>query len=247
MLRYRSTARRAGLPEPKVTVVEPHRGAAALSRAATGLARGRFAAVAFAALSFAALSFVALPAVAAATDSSVPGPAISVPAHSDAVATGSATSGSNAPAAVVPGPGVPLPEGSGSASPAVSPPGDAAAGSIAFTPFDDKVFTQAERSGAPFVLYFTADWCQPCREMHERTFRAPAVLEAAAGTRFLRVDMTKPDRYVRLVKKSFRVLGAPTVIVFGKDGKEKARRFGFIPPEDFARMLGEGARGGGST
>lgn len=192
-----------------MTVAEPHRGAAALSRVVDGLCR----------------SFLAAVVLVAATVASSPA----------ADATGSGAN-EQAPAAPVPESAPPAAEG-----------GPPASGGIAFTPFDDKVFTEAERSGAPFVLFFTAEWCQPCREMHERTFRAPAVVEAAAGTRFLRVDLTKPDRYVRLVKKSFRVLGAPTVIVFGPDGKEKTRRFGFIPPEDFARMLGEGARREGST
>jgi len=105
-------------------------------------------------------------------------------------------------------------------------------------PFDEKAFTAAQKSGSPFVLYFEADWCVPCVEMHAKTLRAPVVLEAAAGVRFFRVDMTEPDRYVELLKQSFRVIGAPTTIFFAVDGKESARRFGFIPPEDYARMLG---------
>lgn len=108
---------------------------------------------------------------------------------------------------------------------------------VAFEPFDDKAFTAAQKSGAPFVLYFEADWCLPCEEMHARTLRDPAVLEAAGGVRFLRVDMTKPDRYVDLIRESFRVIGAPTCVFFGPDGKEKSRRFGFIPPADFVSMI----------
>ena len=121
---------------------------------------------------------------------------------------------------------------------APAPAADAAkAGEVSFEPFDDKAFTAAQKSGAPFVLVFEADWCVPCEEMHARTFRDASVLEAAAGVRFLSVDMTKPDRYVELVRESFRVLGAPTCVFFGRDGKEKARRFGFIPPADFVSMI----------
>lgn len=109
---------------------------------------------------------------------------------------------------------------------------------VPFQPFDEKTFTAAQKGGSPFVLYFEADWCVPCEEMHAKTLRAPAVLEAAAGVRFFRVDMTEPDRYVELVKQSFRVIGAPTTIFFGSDGKESERRFGYIPPADYARMLG---------
>jgi thiol:disulfide interchange protein len=113
---------------------------------------------------------------------------------------------------------------------------------LEFAPFHDKLFVEARRSGDPVALYFEADWCHPCREMHARTFREPAVLEAAADYQLFRVDMTRPGPYLELLEKSFRVLGAPTVILFGPDGKERSRRFGFIPPEDFARMLEEGRK-----
>ena len=113
---------------------------------------------------------------------------------------------------------------------------------IEFTAFEDQSFVEARRSGAPIVLYFEADWCGPCKEMHAKTFVAPAVLEAAAGIRFFRIDLTEPDRHLDLVRKSFRVLGAPTLILFGPDGKESGRRLGFIPPDDFAKMLGNSRR-----
>lgn len=113
---------------------------------------------------------------------------------------------------------------------------------LEFAPFNDKLFVEARKSGDPVALYFEADWCHPCREMHARTFREPAVLEAAADYRLFRVDMTRPGPYLELLEKSFRVIGAPTVILFGSDGKERSRRFGFIPPEDFARMLDEGRK-----
>lgn len=124
-------------------------------------------------------------------------------------------------------------------APAEDGPGPAPVPSLELAPFNDKAFLAARGKGSPVGLYFEADWCAPCKEMHARTFRDPAVVEAAAGIRFFRVDMTSPDAYVDLVKKSFRVSGAPTLILFAPDGKESGRRFGFIPPDDFADMLGK--------
>lgn len=116
---------------------------------------------------------------------------------------------------------------------------NAAAAGLEFAAFDDKGFIEARKSGSPVVLYFESDGCTPCKEMHERTFRAPEVLQAAAGIRLFRVDLTNPDRQIDLLKKSFRVIGAPTLILFGPDGKETARRFGFVTADDFAVMLGK--------
>lgn len=113
---------------------------------------------------------------------------------------------------------------------------------LEFADFDAGQFVEARRSGSPLVLFFEADWCGPCRKMHEQTFRSPVVLEAAAGYRLFRVDMSEPDSHVERVTKSFRVIGAPTVILFSANGQESTRRFGFISPEDFATMLGEGRK-----
>lgn len=111
---------------------------------------------------------------------------------------------------------------------------------LEFAEFHDKTFLEARRSGAPVGLYFEADWCLPCRRMHEETFHEPAVLQAATGYRLFRVDMTQPSYPLELIQKSFRIAGAPTVILFGPDGKERSRRFGFIPAGDLVRMLDEG-------
>jgi thiol:disulfide interchange protein len=119
-------------------------------------------------------------------------------------------------------------------------PGTAAAPGLQFRNFADKEFVAARQSGSPVVLYFEADWCEPCKEMHARTFRDPSVLEAARGMELFRFDMTSGDGYVELMKKSFQVIGAPTVIVFAAGGREAVRRFGFIPPDDFTDMLAQG-------
>ncbi len=110
---------------------------------------------------------------------------------------------------------------------------------LVWTPFSADEFTLTQRSKAPFVLSFGAQWCGPCEEMKTRTYTDSAVVEASSGLRFLSVDMTHSDHYLKLVLKSFKVFGAPTTIFFGPDGKEWQRRIGFIPPDEYARLLRE--------
>jgi thiol:disulfide interchange protein len=161
-----------------------------------------------------------------------------------AFAPGPATGGETASTSVAP----PRAEGSSEAAaseahvPQTAPAPSGQNPSLAFRNFVDQDFVRARQSGSPVVLYFEADWCEPCKEMHARTFREPSVVEAAAGMELFRFDMTSSDGYVDIMKNSFRVIGAPTVIVFAPGGKEVARRFGFIPPGDFAEMLGKGRR-----
>jgi thiol:disulfide interchange protein DsbD len=109
--------------------------------------------------------------------------------------------------------------------------------SLAWTPFSSATYLELEKSGRPFVIEFTADWCQPCMEMKETTFRDPRVVEAARGIGLLQVDMTVSDRRTELAQKSFKVLGAPTLIFMGPGGTERARKIGFVPAEQMVDAL----------
>ena len=124
---------------------------------------------------------------------------------------------------------------------AYSGPAAAAGGERGLTwkPFTSEAFSAAEQSGSPFVVTFGAEWCAPCKEMEAKTYRDPAVIEAAAGKHLLYVDMTGNDSYVDVVRKSFKVFGAPTTLFFGPDRKERTRRIGYIPAGDFVRLLRE--------
>ncbi len=110
---------------------------------------------------------------------------------------------------------------------------------LAFEPFSADAYDRLRASGRPFVIEFSAEWCLPCKEMEERTFTDPRVLERAEGWGFLTVDMTTADDQTDRILRSFDVLGAPTTLFFGPDGKERERRVGFVGPEEFAKLLAE--------
>ena len=108
---------------------------------------------------------------------------------------------------------------------------------LPFEPFSVQAYDRARANGKPFIVEFSAEWCLPCKEMQERTFTDPRVIRAAHGMTLLSVDMTTSDEPKERLLQSFDVVGAPTTVFFGPDGKERTRRVGFIPPEDFAQIL----------
>jgi thiol-disulfide isomerase/thioredoxin len=124
----------------------------------------------------------------------------------------------------------------------VSSPVAVSGPSLEWAPFTTEAYDVARRRGAPFVIQFHADWCAPCREMQERTFRDPRVLAAGRQVSFLSVDMTEPDDFIERVIRSFQVHAAPTTIFFDSRGKEWHRRGGFIGPDEFVQLLREVGR-----
>jgi len=88
------------------------------------------------------------------------------------------------------------------------------------------------------IIDFYADWCIPCKELDAQTFSDPEVIKAAETFDNYKVDMTESlSEATEKVRKKFNIKGMPTVIIFNSSGKEVERITGFIPPEEFLKII----------
>ena len=108
---------------------------------------------------------------------------------------------------------------------------------LVFTPYSEAALRAA--TGKPVMIDFAADWCLPCKELEHKTFVDPAVVAAGSGWIFLKADLTKTGSpEVEALKDKWKVLGVPTLIFLGPDGRETGERvIGFEPPESFVSRL----------
>jgi thiol:disulfide interchange protein DsbD len=108
--------------------------------------------------------------------------------------------------------------------------------------YDAKLLAQAREAGKPVVIDFYADWCLPCKELDEKTFTNPEVVDALDGFVRLKADLTAPDdATTQQLTKEYAVLGVPTIVFLGTDGKEiaNARLTGFEPAGAFMKRIGQ--------
>ena len=111
---------------------------------------------------------------------------------------------------------------------------------IAWEPYSAAAFQEAVAAGRPVLIDVTAEWCLPCKEMDHFTFTDPAVVAEAGRFTTLRADITRgiADDVVDL-QASHKILGAPTFLFIGPDGREREelRLTGFEKaPAFLARM-----------
>jgi thiol:disulfide interchange protein DsbD len=94
----------------------------------------------------------------------------------------------------------------------------------------------ARDAGRPVMLDFYADWCVSCKEMEKYTFTDPSVQRALGSAVLLQADVTANDDADQALLQHFGILGPPTIVFFGADGREReaARIVGFKPAEEFA-------------
>jgi len=85
------------------------------------------------------------------------------------------------------------------------------------------------------MLDFYADWCVSCKEYEKYTFSDERVQNALSGYILLQADVTANDEQDRALLKSLNILGPPSIMFYGLDGKElrRHRLVGFAGAEDF--------------
>ena len=97
----------------------------------------------------------------------------------------------------------------------------------------------ASAAGQTVMLDFYADWCISCKEMEKFTFSDTRIQQALANTVLLQADVTANDDEDKALLKHFELLGPPTIIFYGQDGKERRpyRVVGYMNAENFLTHL----------
>ncbi|MES2918187.1 MAG: protein-disulfide reductase DsbD [Pseudomonadota bacterium] len=93
----------------------------------------------------------------------------------------------------------------------------------------DREIALAQQQGQVLMLDFYADWCVSCKVMERQVFRRPDVAARLARLRLVQADVTANDATDRALLQRFGLLGPPTLLFFGRDGRE------LVP----ARLVGE--------
>ncbi len=110
--------------------------------------------------------------------------------------------------------------------------------SLTWTPYSAAAFARVREEERPILLYFSADWCLPCKELSVTTFRSPEVLSATEGLTLLKVNLTTADdRAAAEFRRSFEVVGVPTLIILGPNGDELWRNVGYITADDLVDAI----------
>jgi thiol:disulfide interchange protein len=113
---------------------------------------------------------------------------------------------------------------SGSANTA-SQPAHRAKGSLQFVDGYRQGYAASAREGKPMLLYFTASWCQYCRQMADEAFTHPQVVSLSSNFVCVLIDAdVEPD-----VCRQFQVTGYPTIQFLSPRGVPLERVVGKKP------------------
>src|SRR5436190_13822633 len=119
-------------------------------------------------------------------------------------------------------------------SPGVEAGTNKAAATISWFEWKDDIFTRAKAENKLVLLDLGAVWCHWCHVMDEITYRDADVVDIIRAKYLaVRVDQdARPD-----LSNRYEDYGWPATIIFSPDGKELAKRSGYLPPKPMASML----------
>ncbi|MCK7459664.1 protein-disulfide reductase DsbD [Idiomarina aminovorans] len=89
------------------------------------------------------------------------------------------------------------------------------------------------------MLDLYADWCVACKEFEQYTFSDVEVQMQFQQLHLIQADVTRNNTQDVEILSRYKVLGLPTILFFGPDGKERTeyRVTGFMNAEDFKNHL----------
>lgn len=114
-------------------------------------------------------------------------------------------------------------------------------GSVAWQPYSEQILAEAKQERKPVIMDFSANWCAPCRELENVTFRDPEVVkQSKASFVMVKVDLTQQgDAANRRLTTRYAIKGVPTVVFLDSEGKERwdLRLAGYLSPDQFLSRM----------
>lgn len=102
----------------------------------------------------------------------------------------------------------------------------------------DKGLEQAEKTGKPMLVLFTADWCPPCQQMKKDVLSDPEVATRLRNEfTLVKVDLTEPGSPNQQTAATYGVRGIPTLIRFNAQGEQVSRLSGGVPKDTLLPWL----------
>lgn len=105
----------------------------------------------------------------------------------------------------------------------------------------DEILAMVKTSGKTGLLYFTADWCGPCKLMQKETFIDDKV-RTFVESNFLPFWIDNHNNNGPALNKQYNINAFPTMVFIDNSGKVIDKIIGYLPPDKYMEVLKKSVR-----
>ncbi|HAE39157.1 MAG TPA: hypothetical protein DCG57_11040, partial [Candidatus Riflebacteria bacterium] len=103
----------------------------------------------------------------------------------------------------------------------------------------ERALAEDAQTGKTVFVDFRADWCSVCKDLELNVFPHASVRPLLKRLITVKIDATSPNESVNAILQKYQVIGLPTLLLIGPDGKEmqNLRTVGYISPDQLEKKL----------
>ncbi|MBU1107605.1 MAG: protein-disulfide reductase DsbD [Candidatus Riflebacteria bacterium] len=102
-----------------------------------------------------------------------------------------------------------------------------------------RALAESAQTGKTVFVDFRAEWCSVCKDLELNVFPHATIGPLLKRIITVKIDATSPDDEVNTILKQYGIVGLPTMLFIGPDGKEmqNMRVVGYISPDQLEKKI----------
>ncbi|MBZ7994534.1 protein-disulfide reductase DsbD [Campylobacter canadensis] len=87
------------------------------------------------------------------------------------------------------------------------------------------------------LIYFTADWCENCKELAKTTFKDERVINKLSKINLIKIDLSDVNDFEKELTQKYQIFGPPVMMIVDKNMNVENKIIGYVDANTFLKKI----------